>query len=859
MRHSPLAEPGILLRMIAPEPAAVAAPSPRTVARPGGVAWAAAVLAGAAVVVAIRAAAACERVDLPFGRHGLFGWWACGIVGLLAAVVVRRLPGAAVRFGWVRYGWAAPGAGLALVAAAFALGLPTEAPGALAAVWLLLAGLLGALLGGLARAARPHRLLGIGGGGAAAAFGTAWFAVASEPAVFGCAGLVLAVVALQSLRPGSERPADVLAARGRGRWVRAVALVGSVLLLGHALATVAPAAWPGGVALTAAAVAITAVVWPLPAWALLASAVAAAFAPWSLAAPDFAGIERLVASAGEAKVTYLRSAQELRLRVDEQLVDAVGPERGEAPLAATLVHALTQPGDRVLVLGMGAGRVVQHLAEVAERGLDVVDWRPSAGPLRRLLAADGPVVAPAETTARRAVPTPRIGGAAAALAALPAAARQAIVLAEPLATDGPGTDLAIQAELARVTAGGPVLQVVALDRTPAPALHALFSAAAATHRWNGLFVVGEAAVLVSATAPFAADRVVPLADWGSAARWLAHEAHLGSTADLQRALLGTLPAAPPAGAVAATGVGRAAALAVLHAWLQPNPEPAAVGGAPGLLARWTAVQAELRAAAAKLRALPDDATGRAAAQALAARFLHLGAPRPELQAALGLPTADGVTLCAPAAASRRALALDPTFFRTPPAVCATLPMPVAEAGELEDLAWLPAPARLVEVASGDEPLAVALRARFPSRCARAFVAALAEAPLPPAASQALRELADPFVLREAAMVLVPRGRVRELLGLWRGDLAMPAELELLVRSGHEDRRALAAALRSRRDATCHAVLADLLEAPERDVRQLAAQALEQLLPARIPYDPDGPQSARHEAAQRLRSLHNRHP
>jgi hypothetical protein len=230
-----------------------------------------------------------------------------------------------------------------------------------------------------------------------------------------------------------------------------------------------------------------------------------------------------------------------------------------------------------------------------------------------------------------------------------------------------------------------------------------------------------------------------------------------------------------------------------------------------------------------------------------------------LQAALGLPTPDGVTLRAPVLASRCAVAIDPTFFANTPAVCASLPVPRSLVSALEDFADLPPAPRLAALASGDEPLAVALRARFPSRCARALVAELAAAPLAPAPSQALRELADAFVLREAEAVLAPHDRVRELFAYWRGDLPIPAALAALARGGPDDRRMLAKALRSRREPSCRSALADLLEAPELEVRQLAAEGLRSQLADRIPYDPDGPQSARHEAAERLRSLHNRAP
>ncbi|MFY9343986.1 MAG: hypothetical protein WAT39_15965, partial [Planctomycetota bacterium] len=61
------------------------------------------------------------------------------------------------------------------------------------------------------------------------------------------------------------------------------------------------------------------------------------------------------------------------------------------------------------------------------------------------------------------------------------------------------------------------------------------------------------------------------------------------------------------------------------------------------------------------------------------------------------------------------------------------------------------------------------------------------------------------------------------------------------------------------DPSCHQALADLLVAGEPDVRGRAAEALPAAAGGRVPYDPDWPHSARAEAAQRLRSLHNRAP
>ncbi|MBZ0152279.1 MAG: hypothetical protein K8J09_12180, partial [Planctomycetes bacterium] len=122
-----------------------------------------------------------------------------------------------------------------------------------------------------------------------------------------------------------------------------------------------------------------------------------------------------------------------------------------------------------------------------------------------------------------------------------------------------------------------------------------------------------------------------------------------------------------------------------------------------------------------------------------------------------------------------------------------------------------------------------------------------------------RELADPFVLAEAGRVLQARGAGRELLGLWRADLPMPAVVAELLQGSPEDRAALAAALHGRRDVSVFAAIATLLVAPEPELRRQAAELLRSAVGDRIAYDPEWPAAARNEAARQLRALHNRAP
>ena len=125
---------------------------------------------------------------------------------------------------------------------------------------------------------------------------------------------------------------------------------------------------------------------------------------------------------------------------------------------------------------------------------------------------------------------------------------------------------------------------------------------------------------------------------------------------------------------------------------------------------------------------------------------------------------------------------------------------------------------------------------------------------------ALRELSDPFVLREAATVLVSRGRWHELLSLWRADLPMPNALKDVARNGSQaDQKQLASALQGRRDPSCYGAIADLLESESLEIRLLAGEALHLAIGDRVLFDARWPRSRRLDAATRLRGLHNRKP
>jgi hypothetical protein len=850
--------------MLSPPPEEVAAgagtpPPARLSARSLGL-WRGAWLAAAAVWCLIDAAVALDGVA-PVDAARLVPWCAvaCGLavrIGIARATPLHRqaatadLLAAALLLG-------AAGCGVAELES-WRVGMQAAALGLL---------LVGAWASAPRRALLPAICLaaaGAVGGGVAA---TGWLPCLQHGGSR-TALQVAGVLTLLALAAGGSAPAAAVPRRRD-----AVLAVACLPLLWCATPTL-PWVESGAPGAVLAAAGIGAVLAAITGGAaVLAFVLAFAFAlttlgGWWPAPSDAASAARQIplARQGAAAATYERATQSLLLSVGGEVVDRAGPDHIGAELAATLVRLLAAPGDRVLVLGAGTGRLPDALLRSGLHEVEVVDARGDVPALRTVLAGDGPV-----PVAAVAAPDRRLRAAVqpwpAALAALPPASRQAIVVAEsPHAAAPLQATVELQRALRRVAGGAPVLQALALDLVPAGRLRAVLAAAAAAHAWNAVVAVGDAAVLVSAMAPPRWPAEAAMAAWDADARWLAHRAHLGGVADVRRALLGTVAPTAAAGARSRADApepdgprGRRAALAVLHELLQPAPFDG-TADPHSLLLRWLGQAADLRIAATEIARLGGDPADAPRAQAIAARFLPLGAPSACLQAALGLPGADGAPLLDPALASRRAHAIDPTLWLDLPPVLQHLPRPVGTRGDLEDLARLPPRSRLAEACAGDKPTAVALRVRFGPACARALVEALAAQPLSPAANEALRELADPFVLAEAARVLRARGGLPELLSLWRRDLPMPVALADLVQQGDEALRLrLVQALGGRTDADSLAMLADCLAAPAVELRRAAALALRATVGDRIAYDPEWPTSALNEAADRVRALHNRAP
>ena len=803
---------------------------PREAAATGSLATAA-VLAVAAG--ALLQAVSLERADgLARGALSPGAPWFVAAAAWLPALLIGAAAGAGLR---PRAASARTARAIALLllgaaAAAVARGAPGAALGAVAA---LATGLVGGVHVATLRRLGGLGALCAGGLAAAAALGvercsssTVGFAVGFAAAML---GLVLRPVACSGAR-AALRPL-----------LRALCLL---MLLGSAIAAAAAYAAPSAAGLAAlVAIAGCAVAGGRPGLALGAAA-GTLLGPLLMPSPAALGPQdRELARAGSAALAYVRSNQQLEVRIGGEVLAAAGPDRDEEPLLAALTHAFGRAGDVVMLLGRGAGRVAPSLRAPGRLVVEVADAWPTLAPLAARAAADGPVAPPGALDVSDPAESP------ARLSDRAPGSRQLVCVCElPIAATRHRATASFQRALRRIAGDGLVLQPLALDRVAPDLLQRLLRAARRAHPWSGLYRVGDAAVLVAGAArPVVQAAALSDRDVG----WALHRAHLGGAADIEQAWAGELTD----GCFAAGALGTAEAV-LGRSLVRPDPS----GSGDELLGWWSRRRADLQAAHAELLQLADDAAGRAAALQIGLRFVASGAPRPWLQAALGLADADGVSLRDPRLQSRCAHALDPTFFAALPPVFRSLPTPTAPLGDLEDECRVVVSDRLARRCSGDNPLAVALRARFPSRCARALVQALARGPLTTDEALALRELCDPFVLQEIARALLPAGRWRELLRFWNRELPLPRGLRAATAAlDAPARREVARALRTHAHASCAPLLADLMTDGDREVCALAGAALRATLGDRIPFDPQWSKSRRLEAASRLLELHNRRP
>ncbi len=634
-------------------------------------------------------------------------------------------------------------------------------------------------------------------------------------------------------------------------------------------------------------------------WAVVAAAAGAIALQlaWPAVREIDADGETVLARAGCGAALYRAPTQEIALAVHGRDLDLAGPDHHHAALLVALTRVLAPIGELVVV-GSGTGRIRDALLGLPA-ATSFVEPCAATVRLRGELAVDGPVLA------RQSVGMASgwIAGSREFAWTVERGSCAAIVCGEPLLDLAPArASIEEHVALRRAVGSGVVLQSFELERTAPELLATALAAAATVHPWCGVFLFGSTGIVCGlggepqlgseAAAAAIAGLPEPL-------RWHLHAAGLGDRGDLADALLGALVA--PASArgddglfglrpvatvdprgrtdaniavltaalgagLAADGVARArlelAAARAGAGWQQARERlRRALATRPDslLLAR------ELRAAEVadverRIAAVDPREPGQVADAATAAqRLLDRGGGSAIVQAALALPDRRGERSRTVAAAGAAALALDPGFAATAPAVLTAIVAALPHRSPLADFAWLPPPDRLAELAVGDSSLATALRGRFPSRCAAALVTRWAKAELSVPAQQALRQLADPFVLERARQALLGRGAVGELLQVWRADLPATAAIQSLASGPTAQRQALQVGCAGRTDPDSLELLRQGLLDDDLGVRTAAGAALFRSVGNRVGYDPEWPVDRRQAAAAQLAAINQRTP
>lgn len=604
--------------------------------------------------------------------------------------------------------------------------------------------------------------------------------------------------------------------------------------------------------------------------------------------------ERVLAAVAAAEVRYRERDQALLLRTNGVLVDLAGPSQRHAELLAGLVRCALPNGGRVILSGTGTRRIITALADAEGLFLRAVDPSDAPAALASVLQQDGPVLSPI------ALPQVEfdawVGGRRRFLWAQRSGSAEIVLAAEPLLRGAPSrASIEEHAAMRHAAGDGLVLQPFLLAETPPELLAAALAAASNVHPWCGVWLADEIGVIVGAVD--AVDLVAMAEGYAhlpTAFCWRLHEAGIGCGADLVLAFVGALPRLKdplhddqlltsayrePPSCVANAKVLRAAfgstlaadgiavARLALHSCEAGMQGPAMQRlellwreQPDSCLLRKELWQARIRKVEVDLAACdPKSVATVANMAALAMRFAHLGSPAAALQAALSLPDQHGERVRDVARAAEMALAIDPCFAESAPPVLVGIFEGVARFSPLFDLHRLPRPLVLAERCVGDNSFAVALRCRFRSACAHALVALWAAAPLPAAQLAVMRELADPFVLTQAATLLALRNARAEVLLAFPIDQEVPQGIAELVHGTSLERSQLMEALAYHTGPRAFDLLAQGLEDEVRSVRVSAGRALNRVAAGKVPYDPDWQESARQDAAARLRRLHNRTP
>lgn len=588
---------------------------------------------------------------------------------------------------------------------------------------------------------------------------------------------------------------------------------------------------------------------------------------------------RTLRARGCAELAYLPRTQELVVRDGRLEVDRLGPGRPQAALLAAFAVLFRSSVEPVVVCGAAPLPAAAALQECGLSAVERIDCGGDAGALGVRLDQVGPLP-----------PTPRAGATQAAmtsqgLAPLQwAAAGPAKVGAFVVADGAAPAALGLEGRGAEVLAAalGPAVLIhrELLDVVEPDELAARLDALAAANPWCGAFLFDRTLIVLAADAPpdfrVAAERLEALP---ASVRWRLHEAGLCGPEDLAWAFLGCLRqgshgvCSRRSLAASLETLARRTSSSRVQRWAAALAEPSdpeiealVLAGLDeeierrpmGVLARRQAMTIAMRQfERALVAADPQDEAQVADLAHRAARYCHLGCPTPALQAALALPDRRGESLRRASHAGTLALALDPGWAQSAPPVLRDVVGGLPPHGPFLDMATMPDDARLCELCVGDSALAVALRSRFPSRCARALVLRWRLQPLPVPALSALRELADPFVLQQAAACLQEREGGGELLAAWRADLPMLPCIESLWQRAPSARSALLTALAGRRDEGSLRVLQLGMLEEDSAVRLAAAAALFRSIGGGIVYDPAWPLERRRSAASQLRAQSQR--
>lgn len=623
--------------------------------------------------------------------------------------------------------------------------------------------------------------------------------------------------------------------------------------------------------------------WPVAAGLVVCLLLPPASEPAGALQPDRRSM--LLARRGNAAAIYRRSDHELQQCSGGRVVDVAGPMRQHAALLAGLGQLLQPQARHVALLGLGTGRLLATWQQTgSSAAVDLVVHRADDVQLFGELQVDGPVPRPPPQLLLPPGTFAAPMGLRSWLRRQPQASVDLAMLAQPLGAEAPWLASAAFHTAARRALGPGVLLIAGyLDTAPVAQLQELLRVATAVHPHCAVLLVRNVVVLLASgrELDFAAA-AAHFAQLPPDLQWSLHAAGCGSGCDLQLArlvdfaapfaddpaadagadrrrgnleLLQRATAAGAAGEVAADrllrwlGSGAAQDLARQRLARRQRQLPEATLLADEALAEFKAAIAN-----SVQRVDPSDASAVAQLAAAAASAGHLGCPSAELQAALSLQDRIGAQQLAPAAAMQRALAIDPTLPLAPPPLFAALLPAVPPPSPLEDFAVLPGGEQLAAWCSGDSARAVALRAVFPSACARALLQIRSQRPWQFDELAALRQLADAFVLARADALLAPLQASAELIGFWRRDLAMPTGLQRLLHGDAAARLRLAVALCGHDDCRTVAAVAMLLIDADGEVRSAAAAALFRLVGDRIDYDPQWPESRRREAAERLTAM-----